>query len=232
MRLLWVMLCIGCSSASFDIASAPPADSSVADSATTDTGNVSSDTSVAPDGPADADGGCVDPKPPPPPCIVANSDFAPQIDVPGGSNVETLKSGTQIGFHLRMPRDGRIGKIVVRMIPQSIGGGSAGSVTLQGFVPGCIPRPVGKVTVPVTAVDTWTFDFSGVATALPTLAKNAEITFVLTTDSEAWQFVLSGSTTPSPNPYELYFAKRPGAMGDFMPVLGYMMSVKVYTYAC
>jgi hypothetical protein len=222
MRLLWIALCAACSSSSFDIAQSVADSATTADSAVTDSGVTE----------ASSDSGCIDPKPAPPPCVAPNADLAAQIDIGGSSPPAQLTKKNQVGFHMRMPRNGRVGRVIIKMIPQSVGSGAAGTVTLQAFIPTCVPRPVGKVTLPFSAVDTWTFEFNNSLTALPALNAGEELTFLLYTDSDAWEFVVSSGPLPSPNTYDLFWATRMGVTGDFVPIKDTMIAAKIFTYAC
>lgn len=229
MRFLCFAICAACSGSNFDILvagdSAADQDSgeSITDSAT-------KEVAVSDGQPMDA--GCVDETPPPAPCTVANSDLAAQIDVPSDENVATLDVRKQIGFHMRMPRAGRVGKITVRMIPAP-GTGTAGTFMLQAFTSACSPRllATARASGSTAAAMSPTFDFSTPETAMPVMGAREALNFVLTTDSEEWSFVLRGANTPSPNTNELFFGTR-ASVGDFMRVDGKMLSVKVFTYAC
>jgi hypothetical protein len=231
-----LLACAACSSSSFQVATAPSDDATletavVEDSATMrDTSALEDSGPIRSDAPVPTDGECIDMSAVAP-CPTASTGFAAQIDTPKEFIVKTFGDLTQVGMHMRMPRDGRIGQVLMRLSPVVKAAGAPGSLTLQAFIGSCPPKPLGKVTLPFAAQDQWAFNFADAA-ALPVIPKGTEVGFVLTTDSVAYEFRLWGGNLPVPNPDELFWALREGAIGDFTRQPVSMLSIKVSTFAC
>jgi hypothetical protein len=232
MRFLWIVFLASCSTSNFDVGGSPSTDSGTTPpsdtAATTDTSRA--DTNVG-DGVIGSDSGCVDPQPVPPPCTIANAEPIVQIEVPGTTTPHVLRKSNQIAFQMRIARNGRIGKVTVGMIAASVGGAVVGTVTLQAFLPGCVPKPLAKVTLPFSAQETWAFAFGDIA-ALPAMNAGERIYFVLSTDSDAWEFVMKAAPTPTPNTHDLSWGLRNGTTGDFTPIPDTVPSITVLSYAC
>lgn len=180
--------------------------------------------------PGVVDAPCVDPVVPPP-CLRAEIGLASEIDTLKSSVPVVLTKGLQLAMHLRMPRNGRIEKVMVRMLSEPTSPGAANTVSLQAFTGGCTPKPLGKVSLPVIdAQSEWSFPFT--SPLLPPMAKDTEINFVLTTDSEGFHFRVFGAAPPVPNTYDLFWAQRSGFSGEFKRAVGSMLSFKVFTFGC
>lgn len=238
--ILTTVAALGCSSANFDVTSAPADDAAaVSDSAPGEDatspvdsgGGVSEEAGVM-------DGGSVGPcsdMPPTPPCITADADYSHQIDTDRVMGVTKLYKGREILVHVKMPRAGRFGKLILRMIAEAteVTGPYAGQVTVTAYLRGCTgPIPIGKsILAPQTGED-WMFYFNESSTVLPPLPAGTDLDFVVTTDSTAYRFNMIGANPPSSNPYGLYWGQREGSVGEFMRATGSMLSIMVYTYRC
>jgi hypothetical protein len=225
-----------CSSANFDVAAtsaddaATPSDTATVsgdDSAggTSDGGN-----SVVESGVADA---CSD-LPPTPPCATAMADYNYQIDTPRIAAVGKLYKGREILLHVKLPRAGRLGKVILRMsaVPSGITPGTNGHVTVTAYRRGCKPILLGKSMLPPQTGEDWSFYFDATTTVLPTMPAGTDIDLVVTTDSTAYKFDMIGGGRPSSNPYDLYWGTREGATGDFDIDSSTVLSCMVWTYAC
>lgn len=232
---------MGCSSSNFDVTSASSddaataADNAVGDDARIyeDSGNSGSAEGGAADGNSAADT-CSD-VPPTPPCITANNDYTHQVDTPRIAPVTKLYKGREILLHVKMPRAGRLGKVILRMtaVPSGITtGGVNGYVTVTAYRRGCTPILLGKSALQPQTGEDWAFYFNDSTTVLPTMPAGTDVDLVVTTDSTNYKFDVIGSARPSSNPYDLYWGMREGSTGAFTIAGDTVLSCMVWTYAC
>jgi len=230
----------GCSSSNFEVGStasndaATAAETAVGDDARTgeDSGNSGSVEGGAADGNATPDT-CSD-VPPTPPCIMANNDYTHQVDTPRIAPITKFYKGREILLHVKMPRAGRLGKLILRMsaAPSGITGGVNGYVTVTAYRRGCTQIPLGKSMLQPQTGEDWAFYFNESSTVLPTMPAGTDIDLVVTTDSTAYKFDMIGSARPDSNPYDLYWGMREGSTGAFSIAADTVLSCMVWTYAC
>jgi hypothetical protein len=213
MRLagLVVVALAGCSSPSFEVA--PPADAGVEDAGVVDSMEA---------GDACRMGA------PPSACTRAELNPAVEISVPGSAVVHRLKPSAPFLVHMKMPRDGRLGKVVLRMNLVAFGTApSLGNITMFVYTRACEPHLLGKSTVPVSSRVEWEFDLG----ILPTVKRGEDLDLIVGTDSLVYHFDVLGGSLPEPNPHELFWAKKEGA-GEWMILTSSLPAFSAYTLGC
>lgn len=166
---------------------------------------------------------------PPSPCPRAELNPKIEISESGSTIIHRLRPSTPFLVHMKMPRDGRLSKVTLRM--QLVAAGptapALGNITMFVYTRGCEPHQLHKVTVPVASRVEWVFDMG----IMPTLKQGEDVDLIVGTDSLVYHFDVLGGSVPVPNPHELFWAKKEG-MAEWAILTSSLPSFSAYTLGC
>jgi hypothetical protein len=210
---------VACSGSNFDLVSAP-ADSGSTATPTEDTTPVESDAEPIEAEAGASDGGVTTPPcnttMPAPACTAPGSEYAPQIQYGASSDLTPLVDhNTSHAISYVTERAGRHEKMILMLRRLPAGGATPGRLTLTAYYTPCagVHVPLGK-SRSFDAANVYdgnvSFYFNDDPTFLPLLPAGTRLTFVLSTDSTAYNFQLVGSPTGATPPSGLQWWVRKG----------------------
>jgi hypothetical protein len=218
-------LCLfGCSSADFEVGSAPDTGVAIAEDSG---GTTTSDTAPRVEEETGREVGAVDAGPacdttaPAVACSEPTSDYAPQFQYAASNAIGPLVDGEHVhAFSYVTARAGRHEKLILNLGRVASTGSIVGRLTLTAYRTPCpgVHIPLGKsrsFSADAISNGDQAFYFNETANLLPAFPAGTRLTFILSTDSTAFAFEVRGNSTGGGAPATLDWQVKKGAAGPW-----------------